>query len=170
MNDVRYPIGPETTATPVAESIRILERAPARLREAVRGLDDAQLDTPYRPDGWTVRQVVHHLADSHMHACVRVRLALAEDAPEVKVYDERTWAELSDARTMPIAASLDLFEGLHKRLVTLLRSLTPSEWQRVYRHSERGPVRLDQAASLYAWHARHHTAQIAGLRERMGWK
>ena len=170
MTDLRYPIGPETNETPVAEAIRILEEAPARLRDAVRGLDDRQLDTPYRPGGWTVRQVIHHMADSHMHAYCRCRLAVVEDAPEVKVYNERTWAELPDARTLPVEVSLDLVEALHIRLVTLFRSLTPEQWKRIYRHSERGPVRLDHAASSYAWHSRHHTAHITGLRERMGWK
>jgi uncharacterized damage-inducible protein DinB len=170
MTDLRYPIGPETLDTPAAESIRVLEEAPARLREAVRGLDDAQLDTPYRPEGWTVRQVIHHMADSHVHGYCRWRLALVEDAPEVKAYNEQTWAELADARTLPVEVSLDLLEALHLRLVALLRSLTPEQWKLIYRHSERGPVRLDHSVSTYAWHCRHHTAHITRLRDRMGWK
>jgi uncharacterized damage-inducible protein DinB len=169
-DDPRYPIGPETPDTPTSESIRDLEEAPARFREAVRALDDAQLDTPYRSGGWTVRQVVHHMADSHIHGYCRCRLALVEDAPAVKSYNEQTWAELPDARTLPVEVSLELFEGLQRRLVALLRSLTPEQWKRAYRHSERGLVTMEEAAAIYAWHCRHHAAHITRLRERMGWK
>ncbi len=169
MTDLRYPVGPETLDTPVAESLRLLEEAPARFRQAVRGLDDSQLDTPYRPGGWTVRQVIHHMADSHMHLYCRCRFALTEDAPAVKSYNEQTWAELPDARTLPVEVSLELLEGLHRRMVALFRSLTTEQWKRAYRHSERGLVTMERAASMYAWHCRHHAAHITSLRQRMGW-
>jgi hypothetical protein len=170
MTDLRFPVGPETSDTPIGESLRILEEAPARFRDAVRGLDDAQLDTPYRPGGWTVRQVVHHMPDSHMNAYCRCRMALTDDAPPVKSYDEKAWAELTDARTLPVGVSLGLFEGLHLRWVAMFRNLTPEQWKRAYVHSERGPTTLERTASLYAWHCRHHAAHITSLRERMGWK
>jgi uncharacterized damage-inducible protein DinB len=166
MADLRYPIGPETAGTPFAESIRNLENSPARLREAVRGLDDAQLDTPYRPGGWTARQVVNHLASSQMHGYCRCHLALVEETPAVKSYHQ----ELPDAATLPVEIPLDLFDALQRRMVALFRSLTPEQWKRAYRHSDRGPMTMEQAAAFYAWHSRHHTAHIASLRERMGWK
>jgi hypothetical protein len=170
MEDLRYPIGPETADTPISESLRALAEAAARFREAVSGLSSEQLDTPYRPDGWTVRQVVHHMVDSHMHAYCRCRFALVEDAPAVKSYNEAAWAELSDARTMPVEVSLELLEAMHSRWVALFRSLTAEQWKRVYVHSERGRVSLEQTASIYAWHCRHHAAHITGLRQRMGWR
>ena len=165
MTDLRYPIGPEPAGTSIAESIRDLDEAPARLREAVRGLDGAQLDTPYRPGGWTVRQVVNHLASSHMHGYCRCHVALVEDNPAVKSYHR----ELPDAGTLPVEIPLDLFEALERRLVTLFRNLTPEQWQRTYRHSDRGPMSVEQAAAFYAWHGRHHTAHITSLGLRMGW-
>jgi len=170
MTDLRFPIGLETLDTPAAEALRDLEEAPARFREAVRGLDDAQLDTPYRPGGWTVRQVVHHVPDSHMNGYCRCRLALTEDTPVVKPYDERAWAELPDARSLPVEVSLGLFEGLQRRWTEMFRNLSPEEWKRAYRHSERGLMTMEQAASIYAWHSRHHAAHITRLRERMGWR
>jgi uncharacterized damage-inducible protein DinB len=166
MPDLRYPIGPETTGTQLADAIRDLEESPARLREAVRGLDGAQLDTPYRPDGWTLRQVVNHLASSHAHGYCRCHLALVEDTPEVKGYHH----ELPDAAALPIEIPLDLFEALQRRLVSLFRSLTPEQWQRGLRHSQRGPMTVEQLAVFLAWHSRHHTAHITSLRERMGWR
>jgi hypothetical protein len=169
MTDLRYPIGPDTADTPVAESLRDHEEASARFREAVRGLDDAQLDTPYRPGGWTVRQVIHHMVDSHMNGYCRTRFALTEDAPAVKAYDEQAWAELYDARTLPVEVSLGIFEGLQHRWVELFRSLTPEQWKRAYRHSKLGLVTLEQQVASYAWHCRHHAAHITRLRERMGW-
>ncbi len=169
MTDLRYPIGPETVDTPIAESLRDHEEAAARFREAVRGLDDAQLDTPYRAGGWTVRQVIHHMVDSHMNGYCRTRFALTEDAPAVKTYNEQTWAELADARTLPVEVSLAIFEGMQQRWVELFRSLTPEQWIRAYRHSERGLVTLQEQAASYAWHCRHHAAHITRLRERMGW-
>ena len=164
--DARQPVGPDARR----EHIATLAAAPGLLREAVAGLNDAQLDTPYRPGGWTVRQVVHHLPDSHINSYVRFRLALTEDQPAVKAYDEKTWAELPDARSAPPELSLDLFEHLHRRWVGLLEGLGDADFARTFRHSELGLVRLDTNLALYAWHSRHHIAHITGLRRRMGWK
>ncbi len=174
MTDLRYPIGPfrfqgNMTAQDRREAIDALAEAPARLRAAVAGLSPQQLDTPYRPGGWTVRQVVHHLADSHMNSYVRFRLALTEEEPTLKPYDERRWAELSDARTAPIEISLALLESLHRRWVMLLRSLAPADFARRFRHPEHGLMTLEKNLALYAWHGRHHVAHITSLRERMGW-
>jgi hypothetical protein len=135
----------------------------------VSGLSEAQLDTPYRPSGWTVRQVVHHLPDSHLNSYTRCRLALTEDAPTIKPYDEAAWAELSDAKTGPIAPSIALLEGLHARWTCLLRGLSDAEFARTFRHPELGEVRLDWTAGLYAWHCSHHLAHITNLRERENW-
>jgi hypothetical protein len=174
MDDLRYPIGkfrfPDAVGTrELLEFIDQIAEAPARMRAAVAGLDDAQLDTPYRPDGWTVRQVVHHVPDSHMNSYVRFRLALTEDDPVIKPYEEARWAQLADARAMPIEPSLALLESLHARWVPLLRSLREAEWKRSFRHPELGLVRLEQNAALYAWHGRHHVGHITALRQRMGW-
>ena len=139
------------------------------LRQAVAGLNDEQIDTPYREGGWTVRQVVHHVADSHMNAYVRARLTLTEDRPLVQPYDEKVWAVLHDARTAPIEPSLALIEGLHARFVALLRSLSPSDFTRTFRHPETGEWSLERLVAFYAWHGKHHTAHIRSLRERMGW-
>ena len=144
--------------------------APATLRAAIGGLSDAQLDSPYRPGGWTVRQVVHHLADSHINSYVRFRLALTEDQPLIKPYREDRWAELPDARGGPVEVSLLLLDGLHARWVDLLRPLTDAEWKRAFRHPEIGLISLEQNAALYAWHGRHHVAHILSLRERMAWR
>lgn len=172
--DLSYPIGKfdASTAITAAERPRLivgLEEAPARLREAVRGLDDAQLDTPYRPGGWTVRQVVHHVADSHMNSYIRFRLALTEDEPTIKPYDQAKWAELVDCRRLPVETSLQLLEALHSRWVALVGEFGDAEFARTFRHPELGVVRLDSALAMYCWHGRHHRAHIAGLRERMGW-
>lgn len=169
-----YPVGKYDLNRPVAPEERpalidIIEAAPARFRQAVAGLDDRQLDTPYRPGGWTVRQVAHHIAESHMHVFLRTRWALVDENPSVKAYDEAKWAELYDSRTMPIAPSLALLEGLHERWTYLLRSMTDAQYARTYNHSDLGPLRLDRVLGLYAWHSRHHAAHITGLRERMGW-
>jgi hypothetical protein len=144
--------------------------APAEFRAAVRGLTDGQLDTPYRPGGWTVRQTIHHVADSHMNSVIRLRLALTENTPPVKGYDQAAWGELADSRTAPIEPSLQIIEGLHLRWEALLRSMGPAEFARGFQHSELGVLRLDTATALYAWHGRHHCAHITGLRERNGWK
>jgi DinB superfamily len=173
--DLSYPIGKFDFQAPVPAASRpqLIEQiaeAPARLRQAVLGLDDAQLDTPYRPGGWTVRQLVHHLPDSHMNSYIRFRLALTEEAPTIKPYDQGKWAGLPDARTMPAEPSLALLENMHQRWVALLRSMSDQDFTRTFRHPELGLVRLDTNLGLYAWHGRHHVAHITGLRERMGWK
>jgi hypothetical protein len=172
--DLRHPVGKfkwagSSTAAERSEYISNIEQAPARLRAAVAGLSDQQLDTPYRPEGWTVRQVVHHLPDSHMNAYVRYRLALTEDEPTIKPYNEAQWAELIDAKTAPVEPSLTLLESLHTRWVTLLKSLQPADWARTFRHPELGVVSLEKNLALYSWHGRHHVAHITSLRERMGW-
>lgn len=173
-HDPRYPIGDFVRPAVIdAEhrhgSIATLAALPENLRAAVDGLTDAQLDTPYREGGWTVRQLVHHVADSHMNAYVRTRLALTEEWPTVKPYDEKAWAELADARTLPVDVSLDLLESLHRRWVALLESLSEEQWQRGYNHPESGRYSLDVVIALYDWHSRHHVAQIVALRKSRGW-
>jgi hypothetical protein len=174
MADLRYPIGEFQYAGPATDEQRqkwIMEVAetPARLRGAIQGLSPEQLDTPYRPGGWTVRQVVHHLADSHMNLFIRIRLALTEQEPTIKPFQEALWAELSDARTGPVDLSLQLLEAMHRRWVMLLQSFRPEDWQRVYRHTEMGVISLEKAAAMYAWHGRHHVAHIMTLRQQKGW-
>ncbi len=172
--DPSYPIG-KYSAPAVIEAAQIpgliatLAALPENLRSAVYGLNDAQLDTPYREGGWTVRQVVHHVADSHMNAYVRCRLALTEDWPTVKAYDEKRWAELADARTLPVDVSLDLLDPLHRRWVTLFRSLSGADWERGYVHSGYGRSTMAQALAAYDWHSRHHVAHITALRKSRGW-
>jgi uncharacterized damage-inducible protein DinB len=172
--DLRYPIGRFQRRDSVSESERrallgAIAEAPAKLCAAVAGLGEQQLDTPYRPGGWTVRQVVHHVPDSHMNAFVRFKLALTEDEPTIKTYDEARWAELADAKA-PIEPSLALLDNLHKRWIVLLSSLAPSDWPRTLRHPELGVLTLDGIVQLYAWHGRHHVAHITALRERNGWR
>jgi hypothetical protein len=171
--DHRYPIGnfrrQEADLVNHAASIATLAELPANLRSAVHGLSDAQLDTPYRDGGWTVRQLVHHVADSHMNAYVRIRLALTEDWPTVKAYDEKLWAELPDSRTASIQISLELLDGLHARFVSLLNSLNDEQWQRGYNHTDNGRTGIAEAVALYDWHCRHHVAHIVELRKRNGW-
>ncbi len=172
---LKYPIGKFVAPATVTAQDRLrligeVRDAPARLREAVAGLSEAQLATPYRPGGWTVRQVAHHLPDSHLNAYARFRLALTEEQPTIKPYDEASWAELVDARTGPVEVSLQLFTALHARWVALLESLQPEQWKRAYRHPEMGEVSLEKALALYAWHGRHHVAHVTRLRERSGWK
>jgi len=173
MTDPRYPIGKFSYAGPLTaqqkeQALDNIEQTPARLRDAVRGLSDAQLDTPYREGGWTVRQVVHHVPDSHMNSYVRFKLALTEDDPTIKPYFEDRWAELPDSR-QPIETSLTLLDSLHSRWTKLLRSLSDADWNRTFRHPELGPMTLDRNLALYSWHGRHHVAHITSLRERMGW-
>ncbi len=174
-DDLRYPIGRfQYDGVPVpahrARAIAQIAALPAALRNAVAGLTDAQLDTPYRPEGWTVRQVVHHVADSHVNAYTRFRLALTEDAPTVKPYDEARWAELPDARTLPVAVSLDLLDALHARWAHLLARLDDEAFARTFVHPQHGQAfTLDWALAQYAWHGRHHTAHITTLRAREGW-
>lgn len=174
MEDLRYPVGKfempkEVTTEDRERFIREIAEAPALLRRAVAGLTPVQLDTPYRPDGWTVRQVVHHVPDSHLNSYVRFKLALTEDEPVIKPYFEDRWANLADSQQTPIEVSLSLLESLHERWVTLLRSLSEEELNRVFRHPEIGPVRLEQNIALYAWHGRHHIAHITNLRKAKGW-
>jgi uncharacterized damage-inducible protein DinB len=172
--DLQYPVG--RFAWPDAVSpedrrryIDEIEQTPKNMRAAVTGLSDQQLDTPYRPGGWTVRQVVHHVPDSHLNSYLRFRLALTEDEPTIKPYDEARWAELTDARTAPVELSLALLDSLHKRWVLLLRSLAAADCSRKFRHPELGEVTLEKNLALYAWHGRHHVAHITALRQRMGW-
>jgi uncharacterized damage-inducible protein DinB len=168
-DDLRYPIGRcNPAATTRAQQIETIRQLPARLREAVHGLSDAQLDTPYREGGWTVRQVVHHVADSHANAYIRFKLALTETNPTVKAYNEAAWAALPDSR-LPIEPSLSLTEGIHTRLTTLLESLSETDFEKTFQHPERGPMTLSANVALYAWHSLHHTAHITHLRQRMGW-
>jgi uncharacterized damage-inducible protein DinB len=172
--DLRYPIGrfePPAAITPQLRSqwIAQLADAPRRLRDAVRGLTAEQLDTPYRPGGWTVRQVIHHVADSHVNSYVRFRLALTEANPTIKPYQESRWAELEDARTGPVEVSLDLIESLHGRWVALLKSLSSEQFASTFEHPERGRASLDVTLPMYAWHSRHHEAHITTLVQRMGW-
>jgi hypothetical protein len=173
-NDPRYPIGKFAAPQTFTPELRIrniadIAAAPAALRTAVGGLTAAQLDTPYRDAGWTVRQVAHHIADSHANAYVRVRLALTEDNPTVKVYEESDWARLPDAMSGPVEHSLTLLDALHARWIALLRALTPAQWARTYNHPQNGKVSLDWVASQYAWHGKHHVAQITTLRGAKGW-
>jgi uncharacterized damage-inducible protein DinB len=174
MTDLSYPIGRFTYAGESTEEERRafvdrIQEAPARLRAAVAGLTAEQLDTPYRPGGWTVRQVVHHVPDSHMNSYCRFRLALTEDNPAIKGYDQERWAEFPDSRTAPVEVSLALLESLHERWVLLLRSMTSPDFARGFQHPELGPVTLDRNLALYAWHGDHHVAHIEALRTRMGW-
>jgi hypothetical protein len=172
-DELRYPIGrfapPASSLSGVrAAYIRTLRQLPANLRAAVAGLNDTQLDTPYREGGWTVRQVVHHIADSHVQAYIRCKTALTEDWPTVKVYDEAAWANLPDSR-LPIDISLALIEALHGRWVALLEAMTDDDFRKGYNHPERGRQNLANVMAMYAWHSRHHTAHITGLRARMSW-
>jgi hypothetical protein len=162
---------PPAAATPElrARFINQIEGTPAALRAAVAGLSEARLDTPYRPGGWTVRQVVHHLPDSHVNAYVRMKLALTEDGPTIKTYEEARWAELEDGRRAPVALSLDLLDALHRRWVVFLKSLAEADFKRQFMHPDSGRVDLDWALAMYAWHGRHHVAHITSLREREGW-
>lgn len=174
-SDLRYPVGKFTFPEAVSvdergQYIAQIAETPSRLRTAVSGLSDPQLDTPYRPGGWTVRQVVHHVPDSHLNSYVRFRWALTEEEPTIKAYFEDRWAELPDARTAPVEVSLKLLECLHSRWVGLLRSLSEEQWKRTFRHPDLGLISLEKNAALYAWHGRHHVAHVLNLRERMGWK
>jgi hypothetical protein len=189
MTDLRYPIGkfhydgssassddqqsdPQSDQQSKERKQKLIDdiaRTPANLRAAVKGLSERQLDTPYRPDGWTVRQVAHHVPDSHMNAYIRFKLALTEDDPAIKPYAENLWAQLADTRDTPVEVSLALLDSLHDRWVRLLRSLREEDWKRTFRHPALGSVSLEKNLALYAWHGRHHVAHITSLRERSGW-
>jgi len=171
--DLSYPLGRFSgeTLTPQNRGKVLLDiiELPGRLRDAVEGLSDAQLDTPYRPDGWTVRQVVHHLADAHIHSYNRTRYALTMNEPTILGFEETDWANLEDARTGPVEPSLLMLDGLHCRWGDLLESLTDADWDRRFIHAVRGPIPLTAHVPIYAWHGRHHTAHITELRKRKGW-
>jgi hypothetical protein len=175
MDDLRYPIGPfrydgATSPAQRDQWLGEIAAAPEQLRAAVKGLSPLQLDTPYRPEGWTVRQVVHHVPDSHLNAYSRIKLALTEEEPTIKPYEEALWAELPDARTGPVEPSLALLDFLHQRWLLLLRSLHPADFARRYRHPEQGRMfELNEVLALYAWHGKHHIAHITSLRRRMAW-
>ena len=174
--DLRFPVGKFTrpanalTATERKTAIETIARTPAMFRAAVDGLNERQLDTPYRPDGWTVRQVVHHLPDSHMNAYIRFKLGLTEDKPTIKAYNEAKWAEMDDGKSKLVSDSLNLLDGLHRRWVFLLERMKPADFARTVIHPEWDrPPSLDDLLAMYAWHGPHHTAHITRLRDREGW-
>lgn len=171
--DLSFPIGRFDRTAPVTEPLRLaaidaLAALPRDIAHAVAGLSDPQLDTPYRPEGWTVRQLVHHVADSHMNGFIRLKLALTEDVPTIKPYDQDQWATLPDTR-LPIDISLRLLDGVHARWVAVCRGMTPEQFARTFRHPELGDLTVDTHLQLYGWHSRHHVAHITGLRTRNGW-
>lgn len=173
-DDLRYPVGrfekPERLSDAERrDRIDQVDQTPAALRRALAGLGEEQLDTPYRPGGWTVRQVTHHISDSHLNAYVRMKLAVTEDRPTVKTYDEARWAELPDGRGAPVELSLVLLEALHRRWVLFMRSLKPADFSNAVNHPESGMMSLDTLLAMYAWHGRHHVAHVTSLRGRMGW-
>jgi uncharacterized damage-inducible protein DinB len=171
--DPRYPVGKFSHEGPVtteqrAQFLNQVTEAPAKLRAAIQGLSEAQVDTPYREGGWSSRQVVHHVADSHMNAFIRFKLALVEDNPTIKPYPEDLWANLVDQK-LPIEISLPIVDNVHHRWVAVLRSMKETDWARIFTHPELGVRRLDQSLALYAWHGRHHVAHITALRRQKGW-
>lgn len=173
MTDLRYPVGTLSYADDVTPGkrtawIRQVAEAPAALRAAVRGLAEAQLETPYRPGGWTVRQLVHHVADSHLNAYIRFKWTLSEENPTIKPYNQEAWARLADTRLTPIGVSLDLLDAVHTRWGALLEALKEEDWGRPLMHPENGPMTLDRLLQLYAWHGRHHVAHVTELRRREG--
>jgi len=173
LEDLRYPIGRFTPALPSepamrGEQISVVRLLPGSLQAAVSGLSHTQLDTPYREGGWTVRQLVHHIADSHANAYVRTKLALTEDWPTIKTYDEAAWARLPDSK-LPIDGSIAMISALHERWMALLESLSEADFHRGYNHPELGRQELSSVLALYSWHSRHHTAHITNLRKRMCW-
>ena len=174
MTDPRYPIGKFShdgtlSAGQKQQFLNDIEQAPGQLSAAVKGLTAAQLDTPYREGGWTVRQLAHHVPDSHMNAYVRFKLALTEDEPTIKPYAENLWAQLGDVSATPVETSLCLLDCLHTRWMKLLRAMTAEQWKRTLRHPEQGVMTLERVLALYAWHGRHHVAHVTTLRESKGW-
>jgi len=178
MEDLRYPIGkfewvPPENGEQMAKRrkhyIEVLEQLPANFARALHGLSPAQLETPYRPEGWTVRQLAHHVPDSHANAYIRFKLALTEYEPTIKPYKEDMWAKLADTAQTPIEISQQMLAALHARWVTLLRAMDSSDFARTLRHPEIGVLDLNRMLALYAWHSAHHTAHITSLRQRMGW-
>ena len=174
MENLKFPIGRFSFPAPgTAEQrkqwIADIAEAPAKFRAAVAGLNDEQLNTPYRDGGWTVRQVIHHVPDSHLNAYIRFKLALTENEPTIKPYDEAAWAELSDTRDTPIEVSLTMLENLHARWVRLIGAMSDADFAKQFRHPELGAVSLEKNLALYAWHSKHHAAHITSLRERNQW-
>jgi len=174
MEDLRFPLGKfrydgALSAEQKRAMLEEIAQTPANLKAAVKGLSDAQLDTEYRPGGWTVRQLVHHVPDSHLNSYVRFKLALTEDDPTIKTYAEDRWAELPDSKSPPIEVSLTLLDSLHDRWMRLLRSLSDEDWKRTFRHPDLGPMTLEKTLALYSWHGKHHVAHVTELRKRMSW-
>jgi uncharacterized damage-inducible protein DinB len=174
MSDPRFPIGKFSYSGPPTPEQKLqfldeIEKTPARLRAALQGLSEQQLNTPYRDGGWTLRQVAHHVPDSHINSYIRFKLALTEDEPTIKPYVESLWAELPEAKNAPIEGSLALLDSLHQRWMLVLRALSDEQWKRTFRHPDMGPMPLEKNLALYAWHGRHHVAHIATLREKMNW-
>ena len=174
MTDIRYPVGPcvwptEVSAEERRAHIRDIAEMPAKLRAAVAGLAPQHLDIPYRDGGWTIRQMVHHIPDSHMNSYIRFKLALTEDQPTIKPYDEARWADMTEARTAPLEISLDLADALHRRWVLMLEDMQPADFDRALKHPEVGLLTLQSMVAAYGWHSRHHVAQILATRVRMGW-
>ena len=172
--DPRFPIGKFSFEGPLTpqqkqQYLDDIAQTPSRLRTAVKGLSDAQLNTPYRDGGWTVRQVAHHVPDSHMNSYIRFKLALTEDEPTIRPYMEDRWAELPEAKDAPIEVSLALLDSLHERWMLVLRNLSDADWKRTFRHPEMGLMSLEKTLALYAWHGKHHVAHVTELRKRMGW-
>lgn len=176
MEELKYPIGhyqkPNVfTKEILSEAISAIEQFPKKIKQEVEGLTDEQLDTPYRPDGWTVRQVVHHCADSHINAFIRIKVALTENTPTIKPYAEALWAELADGKTLPVQPSLSIIENVHLRWVTVLKNMKAEEFDRIFSHPEKGKeLSLHESTGMYAWHCKHHLAHITGLKKRKGWK
>ncbi len=174
IDDLRYPLGacewpPEVSAEEKRRNLRDIAELPAKLREAVAGLAQQHLDIPYREGGWTIRQIVHHIPDSHMNSYVRFKLALTEDQPTIKPYDERLWAEIPEARTAPIELSLSMADALHGRWSLMFDNMTEADFERTIVHPEIGVLKLKSMVAGYGWHCRHHVAQIVATRRRMGW-
>ena len=174
MADPRYPIGKFSySGPPTAEErkkyLDDIEQTPARFHEALSSLSDQQLNTAYRDGGWTLRQLAHHLPDSHMNAYIRFKLALTEDEPTIKPYMENLWAELPEAKIAPIKVSLALLDSLHERWMLMLWQFGEADWKRTFRHPELGAMSLEKTVTLYSWHGRHHVAHVTSLREKMGW-
>ena len=175
MDDLKYPIGSYTpldhvTEADIARWISEIEELPSLMRSAVEGLSEDQLDTPYRPDGWTVRQVMHHVSESHLNSIIRFKWALTEDQPTIKAYDQKGWANTADVARTPVETTLRFLEALHAKWVILLQSIEADEWKRLFVHPETGrQLDLHWLLGLYAWHGKHHVAHITGLRERKGW-
>lgn len=174
MSDPRYPIGKFSYAGPPTpeqqqQNLTDIEHTPASLRAALRGLSDKQLESPYREGGWTLRQLAHHVPDSHMNSYIRCKLALTEDEPTIKPYMENLWAELPEAKHAPIEMSLALLDSLHQRWMLMLHKLSDADWKRTFRHPQLGPMSLEKNIALYAWHGRHHVAHVTSFREKMGW-